>query len=104
MLYHGDCLDIMPTMSEKSIDAIITDIPYGTTACKWDVVIPFDKMWKNLARLIKPNGAIVLFGSEPFSSLLRTSTWTDDKGKTRSALEWYKYDWNGIKYAHLDFK
>lgn len=80
-LYHGDCLDIMPELAPQSIDAIIADIPYGTTACKWDVIIPFDKMWSNLERLIKPNGAIVLFGSEPFSSLLRTSK-----------LDWYKYD------------
>ena len=93
MLYLGDCLDIMPKLPEKSIDAIIADIPYGTTACKWDVIIPFDRMWSNLARIIKPNGAIVLFGSEPFSSLLRTSTWVDAKGKTRNALEWYRYDW-----------
>ena len=74
-LYHGDCLEIMDKLIEKEIkvDAIITDPPYGTTACKWDSVIPFDEMWKRLNKLIKDNGAIVLFGSEPFSSLLRIS-------------------------------
>ena len=69
-LYQGDCLEIMDKLIEKGVkvDAIITDPPYGTTACKWDTVIPFDEMWKRLNKLIKPNGAIVLFGSEPFSS------------------------------------
>tara|TARA_R100000654_G_scaffold35771_1_gene61283 strand:- start:2113 stop:2850 length:738 start_codon:yes stop_codon:yes gene_type:complete len=81
-LYNGDCLEIMKTIPDKSIDAIITDPPYGTTACKWDSVIPFDLMWKQLNRIIKPNGAIVLFGSEPFSSALRMSN-----------IKNYKYDW-----------
>ena len=74
-LYNGDCLEIMDKLIEDGIkvDAIITDTPYGTTACKWDTVIPFDEMWLRLNKLIKPNGAIVLFGSEPFSSLLRVS-------------------------------
>lgn len=65
-----------------TVDAIITDPPYGTTACKWDTVIPFDEMWLRLNKLIKPNGAIVLFGSEPFSSALRMSN-----------IKNYKYDW-----------
>ncbi len=81
-LYKGDCLEIMKTIQDKSIDAIITDPPYGTTACKWDSVIPFEPMWKQLNRIIKPNGAIVLFGSEPFSSALRMSN-----------IKNYKYDW-----------
>ena len=72
-LYSGDCLEIMKTIQDKSIDAIITDPPYGTTACKWDSVIDFELMWTQLNRIIKPNGAIVLFGSEPFSSALRMS-------------------------------
>ena len=74
-LYNGDCLDIMDKLIEKGIivDSIITDIPYGTTACKWDIIIPFDQMWERLNKIIKPNGAIVLFGSEPFSSALRIS-------------------------------
>jgi len=72
----------MKTIQDKSIDAIITDPPYGTTACKWDSVIDFDLMWKQLNRIIKDNGAIVLFGSEPFSSYLRMSN-----------IKNYKYDW-----------
>lgn len=81
-LYKGECLDIMKTIQDKSIDAIITDPPYGTTACKWDSVIPFEPMWKQLNRIIKPKGAIVLFGGEPFSSALRMSN-----------IKNYKYDW-----------
>jgi len=81
-LLQGDCLDLMKDIPDGSIDAIITDPPYGTTACKWDSVIPFDLMWEQLNRIIKPNGAIVLFGSEPFSSALRMSN-----------IKNYKYDW-----------
>ena len=81
-LIKGDCLEIMKTIESGSIDAIITDPPYGTTACKWDSVIDFDLMWIELKRIIKPNGAIVLFGSEPFSSALRMSN-----------IKNYKYDW-----------
>ena len=72
-LYKGDCLDVMKAIPDGSVDAIICDPPYGTTACKWDSVIDFDLMWEQLNRIIKPNGAIVLFGSEPFSSVLRMS-------------------------------
>jgi site-specific DNA-methyltransferase (adenine-specific) len=81
-LKWGDCLEEMKSIPEGSIDAIITDPPYGTTACKWDSVIPFGPMWTQLKRIIKPNGAIVLFGSEPFSSALRMSN-----------IKMYKYDW-----------
>jgi DNA modification methylase len=81
-LLKGDCLELMKTIDSGSIDAIITDPPYGTTACKWDSVIDFDLMWEQLNRIIKPNGAIVLFGSEPFSSALRMSN-----------IKNYKYDW-----------
>jgi DNA modification methylase len=72
-LYHGDCLEVMKSIPDGSIDAIITDPPYGTTACTWDNVLPFEPMWAELKRIIKPNGAIVLFGAEPFSSKLRIS-------------------------------
>ena len=85
-LFQGDCLDIMPLIPDNSIDCVITDPPYGTTQCKWDSVIPFDKMWEQLNRIIKPNGAIVLFGSEPFSSALRMSN-----------IKNYKYDWTWDK-------
>ena len=81
-IYNEDCLNALAKIPDNSIDCIITDPPYGTTACKWDIVIPFDLMWEQLKRIIKPNGAIVLFGSEPFSSMLRVSN-----------LKMYKYDW-----------
>ena len=87
-LYKGDCLEVMDRLIDDGVkvDAIITDPPYGTTACKWDSVIPFDAMWERLNKLIKPNGAIVLFGSEPFSSALRMSN-----------IKNYKYDWKWEK-------
>ena len=71
-LYRGDCLEVMDRLIADGVkvDAIITDLPYGKSACKWDTVIPFEEMWVRLNQLIKSNGAIVLFGSEPFSSLL----------------------------------
>lgn len=81
-LRQGDCLEVMKQIPTGSVDAIIADPPYGTTQCKWDTIIDFDLMWKELNRIIKPNGAIVLFGSEPFSSALRMSN-----------IKNYKYDW-----------
>jgi len=81
-LLHGDCLEVMKSIGNKSIDAIICDLPYGTTACKWDSIIPFEPLWEQYKRIIKDNGAIVLFGQEPFSSLLRMSN-----------IGEYKYDW-----------
>ena len=81
-LKHGDCLELMKEIPSGSVDMVLTDPPYGTTACKWDSVIPFEPMWEQLKRVIKPNGAIVLFGSEPFSSALRMSH-----------IKNYKYDW-----------
>lgn len=80
-LMLGDCLERMKEIPDGSVDLILTDPPYGTTACKWDSVIDLDKMWEQLKRVIKPNGAIVLFGAEPFSSYLRLSN-----------LQNYKYD------------
>ena len=81
-LMKGDCLELMKSIPDASVDMILTDPPYGTTQCKWDSVIPFDLMWEQLKRVIKPNGAILLFGSEPFSSMLRCSN-----------LKMFKYDW-----------
>jgi len=81
-LIHGDCLKEMFDIPDKSVDLVLTDPPYGTTACKWDSIIPLEPMWEQLNRIIKPNGAIVLFGSEPFSSALRMSN-----------IKNYKYDW-----------
>jgi len=89
-LLQGDCLEEMDKLIDQgvTVDAIITDPPYGTTACKWDSIIPFKPMWEQLNRIIKPNGAIVLFGSEPFSSALRMSN-----------IKNYKYDWVWNKRA-----
>jgi len=81
-LINGDCLEVMKTIPDKSIDAIITDPPYGTTSCKWDSVIDFDLMWEQLNRIIKPNGAIVLFSAQPFTSALIMSN-----------IKNYKYNW-----------
>ena len=81
-LILGDCLQKMQTIPDGSVDMILCDLPYGTTACKWDAVIPFEPLWEQYKRLIKPRGATLLFGSEPFSSLLRTSN-----------LAQFKYDW-----------
>ena len=93
-LYNGDCLEVMDYLIEQNIkvDCILTDPPYGTTACKWDVVIPFDEMWERLNKLIKPNGAIALFSIEPFGSLLRVSNIKD-----------YKYDWQWLKSKSGNF-
>ena len=81
-LIQGDCLEKMKDIPDKSIDMILCDLPYGTTACKWDIVIPFEPLWEQYKRIIKDRGAIVLFGSEPFSSYLRMSN-----------IKQYKYDW-----------
>lgn len=81
-LWCGDCLELMRNIPDKSVDMVLCDLPYGTTACKWDSIIPFEPLWEQYNRIIKDNGAIVLFGSEPFSTTLRMSN-----------LEKYKYDW-----------
>lgn len=86
----------MKDIPDKSIDMILCDLPYGTTACKWDVVIPFEPLWEQYKRIIKDRGCIALFGSEPFSSHLRMSNIKD-----------YKYDWTTIKSkptGHLNAK
>ena len=76
-IYNEDCLMGMQKIDDKSIDCIICDLPYGTTKCSWDIIIPFDKLWEQYNRIIKDNGAIILFGQEPFSSLLRVSNLKD---------------------------
>jgi len=77
----GDCLELMPDIQDKSIDMILCDLPYGTTACKWDVIIPFEPLWKQYKRIIKDNGAIVLTGREPFTSMLVVSNIKNYKHK-----------------------
>ena len=79
-LLHGDCLELMRDIPAGSVDAIITDLPYGTTACHWDTVIPFAPLWAEWKRVIKPRGAVVLFGSQPFTTMLIGSN-----------LDWFKY-------------
>ena len=81
-IYNEDCLEGMKRIPDGSVDMILCDLPYGTTACKWDTIIPFEPLWGQYKRIIKDDGAIVLFGSEPFSSKLRMSN-----------LKLYKYDW-----------
>lgn len=72
-LYNEDCLEVMKRLEDCSVDLVLTDPPYGTTSCKWDSIIPFEPMWDELKRITKPNAAIVLFGSQPFTSLLISS-------------------------------
>jgi hypothetical protein len=81
-LYCGDCLDILTTLEAGSIDAIITDLPYGTTQCAWDTVIPFEPMWAQVKRLLKPKSAFVTTASQPFTSAL-----------VMSNPKWFKYEW-----------
>jgi site-specific DNA-methyltransferase (adenine-specific) len=98
-IYNDDCVGTngMCLLSDESIDMILCDLPYGTTACKWDTIIPFELLWEQYERIIKNNGAIVLFGQEPFSSNLRMSN-----------IKNYKYDWvwdkkipSGMSYARF---
>jgi site-specific DNA-methyltransferase (adenine-specific) len=81
-LFLGDCLEVLPTLEAGSVDAIITDLPYGTTACKWDEVIPFAPMWEQVKRLLKPNGVFVTTASQPFTSRLVASN-----------LDWFRHEW-----------
>ena len=81
-LYNGDCLELMKDIPDGSVDMILCDLPYGTTACAWDTVIPFDRLWAEYRRVTKENAAILLFGSEPFSSYMRISN-----------IAMFRYDW-----------
>lgn len=85
-LHHGDCLEVMKNIPEKSIDLILTDLPYGTTDCKWDSVIPFAPLWEHYNKVIKDNGAMVLFSAQPFTTKLIYSN-----------LKHFKYCWYWIK-------
>lgn len=81
-LHQGNCLEVMKSIPDGSVDMILADPPYGTTACKWDSVIDLTLMWEQLKRIIKPNGAIVITASQPFTSILGVSNIRD-----------LKYDW-----------
>lgn len=90
-IYCGDCLSVMPKL-EPPIDMILADLPYGTTACSWDTVIPFEPLWENYKRIIKEHGAVVLTGSQPFTSML-----------VMSNLNWFKYEWIWDKQGTANF-
>ena len=92
LLLQGNCLNEMSKVLDSSVDLILVDLPYGTSACSWDVVIPMEKLWEQYLRVLKPSGTVVLFGSEPFSSLVRSSN-----------LEMYKYDWKWVKPRGANF-
>ena len=82
VLVHADCFDVFPYIADESVQLILCDLPYGTTACKWDSVLPFDKLWEQYERIVKPNGAIVLTASQPFTSAL-----------VMSNLKLFRYEW-----------
>ena len=91
-LMFGDCLERMKDIPNDSIDMVLADIPYGTTACKWDTVVPFEPMWKELKRITKDNGAICLFGGNPFQANLIMSN-----------PKMFKYEWVWIKHKPSNF-
>lgn len=81
-IVHGDCFDVMPYIDDKSIDAIICDLPFGTTKCNWDCPVDLNELWKHYKRIIKNNGVILLFAQTPFDKVLGCSN-----------LEWLRYEW-----------
>jgi site-specific DNA-methyltransferase (adenine-specific) len=91
-LYHGDCLIEMGKIPDHSVDMILCDLPYGTTACKWDVVIPFEPLWEHYWRVLKRNGAVVLFGGQPFTAYL-----------ILSQVDKYRYNWTWNKRKAANF-
>lgn len=92
----GDCLELLPMLPDGCVDIILADVPYGTTACKWDTIIPLEPMWKQLKRLIKPNGAIVMTASQPFTTTLIASN-----------MKMFRYEWiweksRGVNYLQAN--
>lgn len=97
-IYQGDCLEVMKQIEDKSVDMILCDLPYGTSACSWDSIIDLKKLWEQYKRVIKDNGAIVLFSQQPFTSILISSN-----------LEMYKYNWiwekdNGTNFLNSHYQ
>jgi len=99
-IYHGDCLDIMKDVPDGSIDMILCDLPYGTTACKWDAIIPFELLWGQYERIVASNGAVVLTASQPFTSALVMSKpkwfrhewiWQKNRGSNFALLKWQPF-------------
>lgn len=95
-LHSGDCLEVMPSIPSGSVDFVCCDLPYGSSQCPWDVIIPFDPLWKEYKRIVKPNGAIALNATQPFASLL-----------VMSNFSWFRYEWiwgKNLGTGHLDAK
>lgn len=95
-LYHGDCLEVMATLAYRSIDMVFCDLPYGSTQNKWDVVIPFERLWKAYGQVVKEDAALVFTSSQPFTSAL-----------VNSKLEWFKHEWiwkKNTATGHLNAK
>jgi site-specific DNA-methyltransferase (adenine-specific) len=93
MLLYGDCLEWMAKLPDKSVDMVLCDLPYGSTACKWDIVIPFEPLWEQYERITKDNSAIVLFGSQPFTTKL-----------IESNFKLFKYCWYWKKTKAIGFQ
>jgi len=91
-LYHGDCLEVLPTFPPASVEAIITDLPYGSTACDWDSIIPLAPMWEQARRVLKPNGVFITTASQPFTTVLINSN-----------FDWFKYNWVWDKTLGANF-
>ena len=91
-LYHGDCLEVMKKIPTGSVDMILCDLPYGTTDCKWDSIIPLEKLWKEYNRIIKEDGAIVLTSAQPFTTKL-----------IESNMKGFRYCWYWIKNTCTGF-
>lgn len=97
-IYFGDCLEVMDQLTSNSIDLILADLPYGTTACDWDIIIPFELLWEKYKKVSKKNTAVILFGNQPFSSLIITSNVKNFK---------HHWIWNKIKpagFQHAKYK
>lgn len=94
-LFQGDCLDVMKHIPDKKVDMVLCDLPYGTTACPWDVIIPFDKLWEQYGRIVKQNGAILLFSAQPFT----TEVINSNRRKYKYNLYWIKNNATGGIFA-----
>ena len=92
-LYHGDCLELMKQIPDNSVDMVLCDLPYGTTACKWDSQIPLEPLWEQYERIIKDDGAIALFATQPFTTTLIVSK-----------MELYRYSWVWVKEKGSNFQ
>ena len=92
-IHHGDCLELMHQIPDGSVDMILADLPYGTTACRWDSIIPLGPLWAHYKRVIKPRGVIVLTACQPFTTILINA----------GGLDWFKYTWIWDKVGGANF-